>query len=89
MAVHGKPTVSFFTSPSWDLDTLGKECIPIKTGAQVKNIVFTMSTLPQTSFTLNLDTDFQKVHMKHQPILRGESRMTLSFVRYFRGAPLP
>lgn len=46
MAVHGEPTLSFFTSPTWDLDALRKECIPIKTGAQVKNIVFTMSILP-------------------------------------------
>lgn len=46
MAVHGEPTQSFFTSPSWDVDSLRKECIPMKTGAQVKNIVFTMSILP-------------------------------------------
>lgn len=46
MAVHGKPTLSFFTSPSWEVDALTKECIPIKTGAQEKNIVFTMSILP-------------------------------------------
>lgn len=46
MAVHGEPTLSFFTSPSWDVGALTKECIPITTGAQVKNIVFTMSILP-------------------------------------------